>query len=447
MVATMADIDQVSPTTSVTGHGRLFLWVPVAFAAGIGGYFTLAHEPPIWTGITAFVAATLVAGWLHLGFARVAEVRRAGMVLMIPVVIAALGFTAAQWRSQSVAAPVLEKRLGPTRVQGRIERLETYEDGFRVTLAGPRIASLAPHLTPARIRVRLRGDQPAMLPGDWIAVRAILSPSSPPALPGGFDFQRQAFFEGVGAVGFSIGSAQVTARASHGEGHALGEWPGVSAANALARLRAALTRRITEALPGASGAVAAALITGERRAIPAATIDAMRDSGLAHLLAISGLHIGLVAGLLFALVRAASALVPALVLRYPVKKWAAVMAFIGAFAYALIAGATLPTQRAFLMIAIALLGVMLDRRGITLRSVAWAAIVVLAMQPEALLSASFQMSFAAVTALVAIYEGYLARRLFAGQGGAEGRPGGRPGGRPEGQPKERGAYWSRRILL
>jgi competence protein ComEC len=116
--------------------------------------------------------------------------------------IAALGFTAAQWRTLSVAAPMLEKRTGPVRVAGRVDSLETFADGFRVTLAEPRVSALAPHRTSARVRVRMRGDQPAVLPGNWIELRAILSPPSPPALPGGFDFQRQAFFERIGAVGF-----------------------------------------------------------------------------------------------------------------------------------------------------------------------------------------------------------------------------------------------------
>lgn len=331
---------------------------------------------------------------------------------MAIVSIGAAGFTAAQWRTQAVDAPVLEKRLGPVRVAGRVDVLEAFENGYRATLALPRISTLAPHLTPDHVRVRLRGDQPDILPGDWIEVRAFLNPPAPPALPDGFDFQRQAFFEGISAVGFSIGKAEVRARA--------GEGAAVPITHVVGRLRADLTRRITQALPGPSGAMAAALITGERRAIPDNIIDAMRDSGLAHLLAISGLHIGLVAGLLFGLIRATCALVPPLALNYPIKKWAAVVALIGAFAYALIAGAMLPTQRAFLMLSIALLGVMLDRRGITLRSVAWAALAVLVFQPEALLSASFQMSFAAVTALVAVYEGYAARRLISGGGSSRG---------------------------
>lgn len=164
-----------------------------------------------------------------------------------------------------------------------------------------------------------------------------------------------------------------------------------------------------------SGAIASALMTGDRSAIDAPTLQAIRDSGLAHLLAISGLHIGLVAGILFFVVRAGLALVPALALRHPIKKWAAVAAIAGAFAYAQIAGATVPTQRAFLMVGLVLLAVLVDRRGISLRLVAWAAAVILLVQPESLLGPSFQMSFAAVTALIAAYEA--ARRRSRGAAG------------------------------
>lgn len=145
-------------------------------------------------------------------------------------------------------------------------------------------------------------------------------------------------------------------------------------------------------------------MTGERGAIPEPVIAAIRDSGLAHLLAISGLHIGLVAGVLFFGARAGLALVPFVALRQPIKKWAALAAIGGALAYALLTGATVPSQRAFLMISLVLLAVLVDRRGISMRVVAWAAVVVLLTQPESLLSASFQLSFAAVVALVAVYE-------------------------------------------
>ncbi len=145
-------------------------------------------------------------------------------------------------------------------------------------------------------------------------------------------------------------------------------------------------------------------LTGERGAIPETTLQAMRDSGLAHLLAISGLHVGLVAGLLFFAVRALLALVPALALNHPIKKWAAVAAGLGAFAYLLLTGATVPTQRAFLMIGLVLLAVVLERTALSFRLIASAAVVVLAIAPESLLSPSFQLSFAAVAALIAVYE-------------------------------------------
>ena len=157
-------------------------------------------------------------------------------------------------------------------------------------------------------------------------------------------------------------------------------------------------------------------MTGERSAIPPAVMAAVRDSGLAHLLAISGLHIGLVAGILFFGLRGALALVPPLALRYPIKKWAAAAAIPGAFAYALVAGATVPSQRAFLMIGLVLLAVLLDRRGLSMRTVAWAAVIILLLHPESLLGASFQLSFAAVTALIAGYEVVRGRRRLGGNG-------------------------------
>jgi len=155
---------------------------------------------------------------------------------------------------------------------------------------------------------------------------------------------------------------------------------------------------------GRAGTVAAALMTGERGAIPDDVLQAMRDSGLAHLLAISGLHVGLIAGLVFFAVRAAIALAPALAVRVQAKKWAALGAAVAGFCYLWLVGATVPTQRAFLMLALVLLAVALDRSALTMRLVAWAAFVVLLLHPESLTGASFQMSFAAAMGLVATYE-------------------------------------------
>lgn len=166
------------------------------------------------------------------------------------------------------------------------------------------------------------------------------------------------------------------------------------------------------ALPGPEGAIAAALMTGERGAIPEKLLSAMRDSGLAHLLAISGLHIGLIGGFIFFAVRLCLAASERLALRWPIKKFAAVAAFFGCLAYLLISGMTLPTQRAFLMLSLVMLANLIDRSAISMNLVAWAAAVILLVFPESLMSVSFQMSFAAVIALVAFYEAATARTVL-----------------------------------
>ena len=388
---------------------RWVLWLPVMFGSGIAIYFGLSFEPPLWLGPVG-VAAVLLAAFVvrktggQGGGALLAVLVMAGMTVA--------GFAAAQWRTAAVAAPVLNERIGPTTVSGLVIDVETFPNGSRVTFEKPRIAGLRPDRGPQKARLKLRGKQPAVSPGQWLRVRAILTPPSPPAQPGGFDFQRHSYFRQLGAYGFSIGTAEIIGDGKQGMDFlTLG----------LARVRQAVTARVLAGLDGPAGAVAAALMTGERSSIPSALMDSMRDSGLAHLLAISGLHIGLMAAILFVGLRALMALSEPLALHFPIKKWAAAAAIAGAFAYALIAGATVPTQRAFLMVGLVLLAVLVDRKGLSVRLVAWAAMVILVLRPESLLGASFQMSFAAVIALIAAYE-WISERRRARAGQAERKP-------------------------
>ncbi len=371
---------------------RWSLWLPVFLGAGIGIYFSLPMEPPALLG----ALITLAALGLGLAGRKNQHFQLAGFALGAM----ALGLVAAQWRTYSLDHTVLAAKHGPARLSGRIARIETFPNGNRVTLDRPVIARLPADQVPERVRVRLRGSQPALAPGDWIEMRAVLSPPSAPTSPGAFDFQRRAYFDQLGAVGFAYGRARLVAPASGSGGWREG----------LEKLRLAISLRVRGAIDGPAGAVAAALMTGNRAAIPEDVMRAFRDSGLAHLLAISGLHIGLFAGVLFFGVRALLALVPPLALRFPIKKWAALVAIIGAFAYALIAGATVPTQRAFVMVGLVLVAVLLDRQGLSMRLVAWAASVILAFKPESLLGPSFQMSFAAVVALIAGWEFYTRHR-------------------------------------
>lgn len=368
----------------VAERERWVLWLPAGVGVGIGLYFWLPAEPPTWPAGAILLAIFVVLAAVR-GQPRVRPV-------MIGLAAVAAGFVAAQARTALVEAPILERRIGPLMVEGRVVEVEPLGRGRRILLDDLEVAGMAAEARPRQVRIRV-GSEPSLMPGNRIRVRAVLSPPPAPAVPGAFDFQRQSYFRGLGAVGFAMGRAEVIGVADDG-----------SFALAMAGLRQRIGERISGSLAGASGAMARALMTGERGSIPGDVIDAMRDSGLAHLLAISGLNIGLAAGVVFAALRAALALVPSIALRYPIKKWAAVAALIAALAYTLLTGATVPALRSFLMIGLVLLALLLDRRGLSVRTVAWAALAILLVQPETLLGASFQLSFAAVVALIAAYE-------------------------------------------
>jgi len=319
-----------------------------------------------------------------------------------------IGFFAVQLRVWSVEAPRIERRLGPVAIEGLPEKVEIRPDSVRVVLGEVRIAGRAPEDTPARVRLVLRAPDIAIAPGTPLAVLGILNPPPAPAMPGAFDNGRALYFERIGAVGFAVGRPTALA-APAGES-------GLS--SLLAAWRHAASARIRETLPGPAGALAAALMTGDRSGLPRDDLAALRDSGLAHILAISGLHFALVAGTLFFVFRALLAAWSTIALRYPIKKWAALAAFLGASGYFLFAVPSVPSARSFLMLGLILVGVLTDRVALTLRPCALAAAAILLLRPESLLGPSFQMSFAAVVALIAAYE-----RLAPGLAGWR-RPGG-----------------------
>ncbi len=371
--------------TLAAERDRWALWLPVALGFGIAVYFSLPAEPPITLGPAAAVAAAL-AWWF---------VRRRGLaaIAALAVTAIAVGFAAAQLRTAGVAAPVLAARIGPVAVTGVVAEVERRVGDFRLLLDAPRIQGHSAETTPARVRVRVSALPDGLRPGDTVALRAVLTPPPGPSAPGAFDFARRAFFDRIGGVGFAVGTVRLIERSTES-----------GLAIALARARQSINEQVWTALPGATGAMAAALMTGERSTIPADVLKAMQDSGLAHLLAISGLNIGLVAGILLFSVRLAMASSERLALNYPIKKWATVVAMVGAAAYFAISVGSPPIQRAFLMLSLMMLAVLLDRTAISMRMVAWAAGLMLVLAPESLTNVSFQMSFAAVVALVAAYE-------------------------------------------
>ncbi|MHA1544365.1 MAG: ComEC/Rec2 family competence protein [Alphaproteobacteria bacterium] len=361
----------------------LFFWAAVLYGVGIGFYFLLPVEPPIWPPL---VFAGLL--WFFLGWFKKHNVFR---LMFKGALMVTLGFAAGTIRTAMVDTKTLGSETRPIVLEGSVELVEDrLERGLRLTLKNLKFENGASDM-PKRIRITIRTAHPDLRPGMIIKTRVILLPLPEPVIPGGYDFARQLWFNGLGAVGFAVAEVEVAGN------------PKTTLQEKIEGVRQSLFERITKAAPGPGGAVAAALITGIRDGIPERVSEDMRIAGLAHLLAISGLHMALVTGFLFIALQSLMALIPKFALRFQIKKFAAVGAFLGALGYLVLSGASLSTQRAFIMVAIVLLAVLVDRRAISMRLVSIAAIAVLTINPEALLHPSFQMSFAAVTGLVAGY--------------------------------------------
>ncbi|WP_310496527.1 ComEC/Rec2 family competence protein [Sandarakinorhabdus sp.] len=354
-------------------RANLPLWLPVAFAAGIAAWFLLplAAQRLALAGLLAGVglAATLIR-W------------------RVPAVIALMmlaGMGGITLRSALVAHDILE---APRFVSFRaIVVQDSARPGNRRLVLAPDAGSGLP----SRVRVTLRGAGvvAGLGAGARIELKARLAPPARAAVAGGYDFARRAWFDGLGATGFAIGAPRVLAPARGGS---------------MADIRSALSQRIRDRVPGEAGAVAAVFVTGDQNAIPPATAQAMRDAGLAHLLSISGLHIAVVVGGTVFLLRRLLGLWPWLVLRVPIRSVAVAGAAIVGIGYTLLAGAEVPTVRSIIATLIVLAGLLMGRDAFSLRLLAAAAMIILLVRPEALLGASFQLSFAAVIAIVALYE-------------------------------------------
>ena len=378
---------------------RWFLWLPVLFGAGIALYFALPGEPLTLVAVMPALAALA----LHVAGPRTGL----GGLVTAALLATTLGVAAAKLRTELVRAPVFQipsqhqsqSRARPLDVNGHIELVEPRAGkGQRLTVRVTALEKHEAHARPTRVRIVTRAENAALKPGDAVRLRATLNPPPGPSLPGDYDFARAAWFLGLGAVGSADGAAEI------GADDAPAPPPALRLAAAVARVRQAIGARILAVLPGETGAIANALITGERGGISEATNQAFRDSGLFHILSISGLHMVIMAGAVFLSIRLALAAIPAIALRYPIKKWAAAGAMLGALGYLLISGAAFATVRSYIMISIMFLAVLLDRPAIALRNVALAALAILILWPESLLDAGFQMSFAAVVALVSTYE-------------------------------------------
>lgn len=370
---------------------RRFLWAPVAFGLGAAAYLEARTEPALW------VLGVLAAG---LGLAAWGARRwNAPAILAVILGLAAFGAAgtfAAKVRSERVAAPVVGGERVVRRVEGFVVDVASPgAGGQRLLIAPVRIAGLKPEDTPRRIRVTI-GENQTPSPGQAVRLRAMLGPPPPPAAPGAYDFARDAWFDSIGGVGFTIGEIERAKLEPPPARLRLG-----MAVNAF---RWDLAQRLFARMGPTSGGIGAAMVTGHEAWITEAQTEAMRASGLAHILSISGLHMAIVGGFVFVVFRLGVAAWPWLALRAPGKKIAAVGGLVAVLSYLVISGAPPPAERAAITASVAFLAILFDRRPITLHGLALAALLILLLKPETAGEPGFQMSFAATAALVALAE-------------------------------------------
>ncbi len=372
---------------------RVFLWSPVAFGLGAAGYLEAPVEPSIW--ILSGVGLVLATMWW---MARRWAAASGLVVLLGLMAFGAAGGLAAKIRSDRVAAPLMGGERIVRRVEGFVvDVVSPGAGGTRLVIAPVAISGLAAEATPRRIRVTI-GENETPAPGQAVRLRAMLGQPPPPAAPGSYDFARDAWFDSIGGVGFVIGDigparldpAPLRLRIT-------------MAVNAF---RWSLAQRILARMGPRSGGLGAAMVTGHEAWISEDQTEAMRASGLAHIISISGLHMAIVGGFVFAAIRLGVAAWPWLALRAPGKKIAAMAGLIAVLGYLVISGAPPPAERAAITASVAFLAILFDRRAITLHGLALAALLILVLKPETAGEPGFQMSFAATAALVALAESW-----------------------------------------
>ena len=366
------------------------LWTPVAFGSGCGLYFALPREPML--AVLLAVAAALIAATLALrrwGRAPIA----AGAVLL--TAFGASGLLAAKIQTLDLAGPVAPAMAGVAVEGWVVDVASRGATGPRLLVAPVYVRGLRSDRIPKRVRVTVKEDG-VVGPGTPIRFIALLNPPPSPASPGAFDFARSAYFTGVGGVGLALKPPTVIDLPPP-------PWR-LRLLLAINQARWSLTQRIIEAMGQPAGGIAAAMITGHDYSIAQGDTNEMRSAGISHILSISGVHMAIVGGFVFFAARLLIACWPWLAVRINGKKWAAVAGLVAILIYLVVSGWPPPAQRSAVTAAVAFGAILLDRRAISLRGLGLSALIVLLLQPEAIVEPGFQMSYAATAALVALAE-------------------------------------------
>lgn len=363
------------------------LWLPVFLGFGISLYFSFPFEPPLWWGL---------GGILFIPFC----IRKGRFpmlrLLILSLGIIALGFSAALFRTHLLKTEMLHYALPPLLLEGYVSQVElkpTKKGTLYQRILLTDLHAETPEKLPQKVRLTLKGKRERLWPGQIIRIRAKLNPISEPSVPQGFDFRRQAYFNGIGATGFALSAPEVLRFSP--------SW-----SIFFEKRREEITGFFIDHMAPPLGAIAAALITGDKASIPEEIREDFINSGLAHILAISGLHLSIIAGVVFMIIRRGIALIPPLCLAYNSKKIAAIGTIFMTLLYLILSGFGIPAQRSFIMISLVMGAILINRTALSMRTVALAAFLILLITPEALLGPSFQLSFSAVIALIAGYEAW-----------------------------------------
>lgn len=355
------------------------------FGIGIGGYFLLPNEPPIKAiaGLCGLFAILLRWCWKKTSL----------RMLFLALLVISIGAFRAEIRTQEVASPILHKNLFFRPLEAKITDIQIREKGEKLILTNVAIEGIEAENTPKYISVSLRNVNEELEIGDRISLKAMLFPPPTPTMPKSYDFARMFYYEQLGAVGFSPQQPIILEKnVPNGFEQKL---------NAL---RLSITNKILAPMNIENGWIASAMMVGEMSGVSKDSADAMREAGIYHILSISGLHMSIAVMLMFISSRFLLSLYPPFALRFNIKKIAAMIGLLSSFTYLMLAGYPVPAVRSFIMVACVMLAILVDRSGISVFSLAWAALITLLWQPESLLGASFQLSFSATIAIVIFYE-------------------------------------------
>ncbi|MGN1091469.1 MAG: ComEC/Rec2 family competence protein [Alphaproteobacteria bacterium] len=369
-------------------EGRLNLFLPFCFACGIVFYFMLPFEPALWVGLSAFIL-------FFLSFLLIKSNIR---LLLLAGVFFFGGFLRVNIETIRVKEPFLHKKYSYVSVVGKIEELKKYPNAQKVVLTNLKLDKIPKSDYPIKITVRINGTKTALNIGDVISLKATLMPPTLPYLPDGYPYSRMAFYNQIGATGYATSKINIVSRAQQNESF-------------LKSIRLFIRKTIERTLPKEQASVATALTTGDQALITNAQRELYTTAGIVHILSVSGFHMTMIAGFIFFILRWLFMFFPRFSSMHNTKKICAVFALIATFFYLLISGMAIPAVRSFGMVVLILTGVLFDRKAVSLHSVFWIGFLILLFSPQAIMTASFALSFSAVIALVASYEMFYSKLL------------------------------------